>query len=142
MKVCVHRDLVLAVLTRNEHCPPHAHVGTDQWDARFQFSFWHNGVQLLDVVPTRDAPSASLLEELRLVLRRRANLKRARILWWRACESVCLENQQWDPRELEVVAPKSRRAGALVISSARFDPASNRTVLKLADQLMPLEIQL
>ena len=37
MKLCVYRDLVIAVLTRNEHCPPHVHVGTDKWDARFQF---------------------------------------------------------------------------------------------------------
>ena len=140
MKVCSHRDLVIAVLTRNEHCPPHVHVGTDKWAARFQFSFWHDGVQLWDVVPTRNAPSALLLEELRQVLMRRSNLNRARKLWWRACETVCLDNQHWDPTGLEVVAPKSRRVGALAIASARFDPTTNRTVLMLDGQLMPLEI--
>lgn len=126
---------------RNEHCPPHLHVGTDRWDARFQFSFWHDGVQLWNVVPNRNAPSAAQLEELRQVLKRSANLKRARKLWWRASETVCLENQQCDPTALEVVAPKSRRAGALAIRLARFDTTTKRTVLMLADQLTPLEIQ-
>ena len=46
MKVCSHKGLVIAVLTRNEHCPPHVHVGAARWDARFLFSFWHNGVRL------------------------------------------------------------------------------------------------
>jgi hypothetical protein len=142
MKVCAHRDLVIAILTRNEHSPPHVHAGTDKWDARFQFSFWHNGVQLWDVVPTRHAPSASLLEALREVLKRRANLRRARKLWWRACQTACLENLQWDPIELAVVSPKDHRTGALAIRSAHFDTTTNRTLLLLADQLMPLEIQL
>ena len=57
MKVCVHRDLVIAVLTRDEHCLPHVHVGTNKWDVRFQFSVGHDSVQLWDVVPTRNAPS-------------------------------------------------------------------------------------
>lgn len=69
MKVCVHHGLVIAVLTRNEHCPPHVHVGTEQWDARFEFSFWHHGVRLWDVLPAQNTPSAALLEGLRQVLK-------------------------------------------------------------------------
>lgn len=46
MKVCSHKGLVIAVLTRNVHCPPHVHVGTTKWNARFLFSFWHDGVRL------------------------------------------------------------------------------------------------
>ena len=42
MKVCSHKGLLIAVLTRNEHCPPHVHVGSANWDARFLFSFWHS----------------------------------------------------------------------------------------------------
>ncbi|MHB8201987.1 MAG: hypothetical protein ACYDD9_14385, partial [Acidithiobacillus sp.] len=70
MKVCTHRGLLIAVLTRNEHCPPHVHVGTDDWNARFEFSFWHNGVRLWDVMPIQESPSAGLLEEIRQAIRR------------------------------------------------------------------------
>ena len=95
MRVCVCRGLVMAVLTRNEHCPPHAHVGTDRWDARFEFSFWHNGVRLWDVLAAQNMPSASLLEELRQVLKQGVNLQRARRLWWSSRQTLCLDNQQW-----------------------------------------------
>jgi hypothetical protein len=54
MKVCTHQGLQMAVLTRNEHCPPHVHVGSVDWEARFEFSFWHNGVRLWDVVPVKN----------------------------------------------------------------------------------------
>lgn len=73
MKVCEHRGLVVAVLTRNEHCPPHVHVGTDDWDARFEFSFWHDGVRLWDVLPAQNMPSVALLQELRQALKQAAN---------------------------------------------------------------------
>ena len=82
MKVCKHAGLTIAVLTRNEHCPPHVHVGTEKWDARFQFSFWHNGVRLWDVMPAQNEPSAAVLEGLRLALKQPAHLRRARDLWW------------------------------------------------------------
>lgn len=142
MRVCAHRGLVIAVLTRNEHCPPHVHVGTDQWDARFEFSFWHHGVRLWDVLPAKNMPSVALLEELRQVLKQAANLKRARKLWWRSRQTLCLDNQQWDPAVQEVVSPKANRPGALAIQSARFDGVRYRTVLTLAGQAQPLEIQL
>jgi len=61
--------LVLAVLTRNERCPPHAHVGSTDWEARFEFSFWHNGVRLWDVVPLKNKPSVAVLEGLRQALK-------------------------------------------------------------------------
>ena len=76
MKVCTHMGLDIAVLTRNEHCPPHVHVGTDKWDARFQFSFWHNGVRLWDVTPAQNAPNATVLEDLRQVLKLPKHLRR------------------------------------------------------------------
>lgn len=142
MEVCTHKGLEIAVLTRNEHCPPHVHVGTDKWDARFQFSFWHNGVRLWDVRPAQNEPNAAVLEELRQVLKLPVHLHRARELWWSSRQSVCLENQQWDMVSEEVISPKARRAGALAIISSRFDAQSNRTILQLAGQISPLEIAL
>jgi hypothetical protein len=141
MRVCAHHGLVFAVLTRDEHCPPHVHVGTDKWEARLEFGFWDSGVGLWDVVPARRSPSASLLEELRQVLRKPDNLKKARQLWWRSRQTVCLENQHWDPRTQAVVSPSARRTGAVAILSAHFDTGRYRTTLILVsgDQV---EIQL
>ena len=65
MKVFMPQGLVLAVLTRNEHWPPHVHVGPSEWVARFELSFWHNGVRLWDVVPAQNQPSVVVLERLR-----------------------------------------------------------------------------
>ena len=140
MKVCSHKGLVIAVLTRNEHCPPHVHVGTAQWDARFLFSFWHNGVRLWDVTPAQNEPNVAVLEKLRQALKQPVNLRRARECWWRSQQTLCLENQQWAAEE--VVSPKDQRLGALVIQSARFDAQVYRTVLQLVGQSSPLEIEL
>jgi hypothetical protein len=142
MRVCAHKGLVIAVLTRNEHCPPHAHAGTADWDARFLFSFWHNGVRLWDVIPARNEPTADLLEALRQTLRQKDNLRRARELWWRSRQTVCLENQQWDGVEEEAVSPGQRRSGALAIQSARFDALGYKTILRLAGQSGLVEIEL
>jgi hypothetical protein len=42
------------------------HVGNERWDARFRFSFWHNGVALWDV--NHQAAQPPLLEEFRQVI--------------------------------------------------------------------------
>lgn len=142
MKVCRHQGLLIAILTRNEHCPPHVHVGTEKWDARFTFSFWHNGVRLWDVIPARHEPSAVVLEDLRLVIKRPVHLRKARGLWWHSRRTLCLDRQWWDVAGEEAVHPATRRAGALEIESAHFDAQAYRTVLKLAGRTAPLEIEL
>jgi hypothetical protein len=142
MKVCSHRGLVIAILTRNEHCPPHVHVGNARWEARFEFSFWHNSVSLWDVVPAKNMPTVTLLEELRQVLKLPVNLKQARAIWWLSRQTVCLDNQMWDKARQEVISPKSKRAKAVPIESARFNEADYKTVLILAGQKQPLEITL
>jgi hypothetical protein len=78
MKICVFKSFQVVVLTRNEHCPSHVHVGASDWEARFQFSFLHNGVRLWDVIPAKNRPTAALLEGIRQVVMRSANLRRAR----------------------------------------------------------------
>ena len=142
MKVCTHRGLLIAVLTRNEHCPPHVHVGTGDWNARFEFSFWHNGVRLWDVVPIQESPSAGLLEEIRQAIKEAENLLRARKLWWQSRQTLCLDNLLWDTTTLAVVTPKGTRTSTVQIVSGRFDGVRNRTVLDLAGEPLPLEIQL
>ena len=142
MKVCTHNGLDIAVLTRNEHCPPHVHVGTEKWDARFEFSFWHDGVRLWDVTPEQNEPKAAILEDLRQVLKLPANLRRAREHWWDSRLTVCLDNQLWDTDAEEVVGPKEKRPNARKILSARFDKQAYMTVLQLMGEGTPLEIEL
>jgi hypothetical protein len=142
MKVCVYKGLMIAVLTRNEHCPPHVHVGTDKWEARFEFSFWHNGVRLWDVAPAQNQPTAAALEDLRLAIKMPPHLRRAREIWWSSSQTVCLVNQVWDVEAGEIVSAKDRRTGAKMIESARFDPQAYKTVLQLAGQAGLLEIAL
>ena len=142
MRVCSHRGIVLAILTRNEHCPPHVHAGAADWNARFEFSFWHNGVRLWDVVPAQNAPSSALLEELRQMLKQATHLRRARTLWWNSRQTLCLDNQQWDASAEAVVSPRARRQGVSDIVSGHFDPIRNSTVLRLSGHSQPLEIQL
>lgn len=142
MQVCKHDGLVLAVLTRDEHCPPHMHVGPAEWNARFKFSFWHNSVCLWDVVPVQNKPSAKVLEGLRQTLMKPAHLRKAREVWWKVMQTMCLENLQWDGQAQEVVSPKAKRAGAVNIQSARFDTAKYQTILQLVGQYESLEIEL
>jgi hypothetical protein len=142
MQVCQYKGLVLAVLTRNEHCPPHVHVGTSRWDVRFEFSFWDNSVRLWDVSPERNRPAEGTLEALRQTLMQPAHLRKARELWWKTRQTTCLENQQWDPKVGEVVSPKTKRPGALDIQSTRFDAKNYRTVLQLVGTSEPVEIEL
>lgn len=142
MKICIHKGLVIAVLTRNEHCPPHVHVGTDKWEARFEFSFWHNGVRLWDAVPAQNQPTAAVLEDLRLAIKTPTHLRRARELWWSSLQKVCLVNQLWDVDTDEIVSTKDRRLEAKVIESACFDPKAYKTILQLAGRTGPLEISL
>jgi hypothetical protein len=140
MKVCSHKGFVIAVLTRGEHCPPHVHVGADKWEARFEFSFWHNGVRLIDVVPVQRKPTISLLEGLRQSIKQPTHLRRARECWWISLQSVCMVNQQWDIKAGEVVSVKS--AKTRLIQAARFDALAYTTVLQLAGQKGLVEITL
>ena len=142
MRVCSHKGFVIAVFTRDEHCPPHVHVGTSRWDARFLFSFWHNGVKLWDVTPSKNEPCFRVLEELRRVINRRDNLRKARDCWWRSRSTVCLENMGWSLRSDEVVSPLLDQPQTLKIVNGTYDAYAYKTQLYLAGHIEPLEIEL
>lgn len=140
VKIAQYRNYTIAVLTRNEHCPPHVHVGSADWEARFKFSFWHDDVCLWDVVPVQSTPRVNMLENLRQTLLRPANLRKAREAWWKACSTVCLDHLVWQPGLREVVSPKDARRGSRKIDAARFDATNYTTVLQLDDET-ELEIE-
>ena len=142
MKVCTHKGLSIAVLTRNEHCPPHVHVGSADWDARFEFSFWHNGVRLLDVMPFKNQPKVAVLEGFRQTLKIPQNLRRARMFWWQSVKSVCLVNKMWDAEMQDVVPMNEILPNAQLIQAAFFDEKSYQTILQLKGISSPVEIEL
>jgi len=131
VKVAGYCGLALVVLTRDEHCPPHVHVGDADWEARFKFSFWHDMVCLWDVIPMQNAPKIALLEQLRRTLMKSANLRKARQAWWRSRQTVCLDHLFWQPGTQEVVGSEDARRGARKIFSATFDATDYMTVLQL-----------
>jgi len=141
VKIAKYRKYTLVILTRNEHCPPHVHVGDAGWEARFTFSFWHDSVCLWDVVPVQNAPKVGVLEQLRQALMKSANLRKARRAWWQSRQTVCLDNLLWQPNTQEVVSPKDAKRGARKIVSATFESADDKTVLRL-DDASAVEIEL
>ncbi|MFS8474063.1 DUF4160 domain-containing protein [Xanthomonas campestris pv. campestris] len=142
MKVSGYRGLELALMTRDEHCPPHLHVKASDWEVRFKFSFWHNRVCLYDVKPASAKPSVKVIEGLRQHLLQPPILLSARQKWWQVMGSLCLGNLYWDSGLGEVVTPKSANASAKKILSARYDGQQNITVLKLSNLVDDLEIEL
>lgn len=107
-----------------------------------EFSFWHDGVRLLDVVPVHRQPTLAVLERLRQALKTPQHLRRARVCWWQSMQSVCLVNQAWDSIVQEVVSLREKRAGAQVIEAAVFDAQRYRTILQLKGASSPVEIEL
>ncbi|GAB6406651.1 DUF4160 domain-containing protein [Pseudomonas sp. MHK4] len=142
MKVCSYKGLSVVIMLRDEHCPPHAHVEAGAWSARFRFSFWHNGVELWDVVPLSRRPPIAVLEGLRQSLKLPAHLLRARRLWWRKLQTACLDNQLWDWQTSEVVVVKRIVSTTNMIGSACYEPQTNRTRLFLIGAQECVEIEL
>jgi len=142
MKVCSYKGLSVVVVLFKKNCPPHAHVDGGGWSARFKFSFWHNGVELWDVVPLSRRPPLAVLEGLRQSLRQPVHLLRARGIWWRKLKTVCLDNQLWDWQSNEVTAVKRVASTTNMIGSACYEPEANKTQLFLIGTQEGVEIEL
>ncbi|MCX2897678.1 DUF4160 domain-containing protein [Pseudomonas mandelii] len=142
MNVCRYKGLSLVIMLRDEHCPPHAHVNAGLWSARFRFSFWHNSVDLWDVVPLSRRPPVPVLEGLRQALRQPAHLRRARSIWWNKLQTACLDHQLWDWHASEVVMMRGIARSTYLIGSARYEPENDKTLLSLMGAPEGVEIEL
>lgn len=107
-----------------------------------RFSFWHNGVELWDVVPHSHRPPLAVLEGLRQALRQPVHLRRARGIWWSKLQTACLDNQLWDWQGNEVVVMRWIGSTTYMIGSARYEPESNKTLLSLMGAPEGVEIEL
>ncbi|MCU1750944.1 DUF4160 domain-containing protein [Pseudomonas sp. 6D_7.1_Bac1] len=141
MKVCSYKGFALVVMLRDEHCPPHVHVDAGTWSARFIFSFWHNGVELWDVLPHSCRPPLAVLEGLRQALKQPAHLRRTRSIWWVKLQTTCLCNQLWDWQAKEVVV-KGFASATYRIASAHYEVKDNKTLMAQIDAPEEVEIAL
>jgi hypothetical protein len=142
MRLFCYKGFSMVIHVRDEHCPPHAHVDGGDWSARFKFSFWHNAVELWDVVPDSRRPPVAVLEELRHALRQPAHLRRARGIWWDKLQTACLDHQLWDFQDNEMVAMKRLASTTYMIGSAYYEPEKNKTLLALVGAPEGVEIEL
>lgn len=142
MKICSYKGMSIRIMLRDEHCPPHAHVDAGAWNARFRFSFWHNEVDLWDVVPLSRRPPLAVLNGLCLSLGQPAHLRRARGTWWSGLKTVCLDNQIWDCQANEVPVMKPVTDETYRIGSARYEPDEDKVLLSLIGKLEGVEIEL
>ncbi|WP_246226451.1 DUF4160 domain-containing protein [Pseudomonas atagonensis] len=142
MKVCSYKGLSIVIMLRDEHCPPHVHVNADSWSARLQFSFWHNDIELWDVVPLSRRPPLAVLEGLCRALEQPAHLRRARGIWGSGLQTVCLDNQLWDMQANEVLGMRLVTDTTYRVGSARYMPDEDRTLLTLTGSLEGVEIEL
>lgn len=142
MRLFSYKGFPMLINLRDEHCPPHAHVDGGTWSARFKFSFWHNSVELWDVVQQSRRPPSAVLEGLRHGLRQPAHLRRARSIWWNKLQTACLDNQLWDSHDNEVVVMKRITSTTYVIGSACYEPDKNKTLLALMGAPEGVEIEL
>lgn len=142
MKLFSYKGLSVVIMLLDEHCPPHAHVDAGSWSARFKFSFWHNSVELWDVVPHSNRPPGAVLGGLRHALRQPAHLRRARSIWWEKLHTVCLDHQIWDWQTGEVVVAKRIASTTHMIYSACYEPETNKTLLSLIGVWEGVEIKL
>jgi hypothetical protein len=131
MKVGQYKGRRIAVFTRDEHCPPHVHLDGGDWSARFEFSFWHNGVSLLDVIPDTAWVSSQVRNDVIAIVKERLFV--ARESWMEATKNTCLENQAWDEAKQYVVKPNLAGRTLVNIQAGTYDPAERLTVLHLAD---------
>lgn len=142
MKLFSYKGLPMVINARDEHCPPHTHVDGGTWSARFKFSFWHNNVEIWDVVLSSRRPAAALLEGLRHGLKQPVHLRRARSIWWENLQTACLDNQLWDSHKNEVVVMKRIGSTTYMIGSAWYEPDQDKTLLALMGAPEGVEIEL
>ena len=142
MKVCNYKGLSISIMLRDEHCPPHVHVNAGAWNARFQFSFWHNDIDLWDVVPLSRRPPLAVLEGLCRLLGQPVHLRRARGIWWSGVQTVCLDNQVWDCESNEVPVMKLVTDTTYRIAAARYEPEEDKLLLTLVGKPEGVEIHL
>jgi hypothetical protein len=121
-----------ACVRTRDHPPPHVHVvnRADRWEARLGFSFLADRVWLIDVTPMANAPVAATLNAVAAEIT--AHLDQFRADWWAVYRDADLVNR-WVCPAGPVMQLRRRRANAIQVASACYDPVSRLLSLVLGD---------
>lgn len=131
MKVAEYNGMRIAVLSRDEHCPPHVHVDGGDWAARYTFAFWHNGVRLWDAVPNT---GRVMRHDAGIVAAIKEALPAVRARWVDVMNDICLGNQVWVEKRRNIIPPaKALFDAGVTIYHGTYDRDQRHTVLQLAD---------
>ena len=117
----------MAIFAR-DHCPPHTTFLdlAGQWTIRIAFSFRDSGIALMSIIPSKNRPTAGVINELAHATQR--NLPECRRIWWgyqqhnpqaQAEGACCLNNQQ--------------HAGATIVSASYY-PSTSEVRIVLDDK--------
>lgn len=130
MKIITWKGYDIVIFSQ-DHCPPHCHVRRADWMARFEFSFWHDDVDLLDVSPGSVLIKTKDVNSIRQKIMEKKVLMKARKLWWKAMKETCIVNKLWDDNSNQIVNTQANNNNVMVITSAIFDPVNYTTTLTL-----------
>lgn len=120
--------LIVELMLRDEHCPPHVYVENEAlpWEARFVFSFVSDTVSLLDLDPIEDAPAARTIDAIKAAIS--ANLDKCGRTWWDKIGTCCLDRRWMRVTTGEVTVLSKQERGAIQIHTAGFDATANETL--------------
>jgi len=136
MIICNYKGFAIAVLLRNEHCPPHVHVDGIDWQIRIKFSFCHSDTEFWDAKPLVNKPTDSLINDICQELKKQNNLSKARKVWMTAVGTTCLDNKYWDS------SSKNLNSRGQKILKSTYNESTNKTVIELAGSNNTVEISL
>lgn len=140
MKIASYQGFDLIIQSR-DHCDPHVHIKSPNWDVRILFSFWKDDVDYWDTRPDKSKPKAVLIESLRQTLMQPANLRRAREVWWNTIAKTCIDNKRWSLIQEVVVGGVIPGHSTLQIVSSEFDAHNYKTKLKLENgEIVEIEL--
>jgi hypothetical protein len=124
----VSGGISIAVLTRDEHCPPHVHVmhQGEGWEIKVHFSFAEHGQGTYWVEPVAHSGMPSISRVNAVINRIARGRRECRTKWWKYLATVCLSNQWLEVDAAGVVrlaAPNLPNAA--VVSAAAYEAATD-----------------
>lgn len=120
--------------TRDEHCPPHVHIGHkgQGWEAKIGFSYVSDQVTVMEVYSAQGRPTTATLNAVLAEVS--ANLLRCREKWPQVVPDLHLDNR-WVmvAKDGKVKLLQEYKPGARQIHTAEYAPAQNQVTLVMKD---------
>ncbi len=120
--------------TRDEHCPPHVHIGHrgEGWEAKIGFSYVDDTVSVMEIYPSRGRPTLATMNAAMAEIV--ANLTDCRSKWLKVVPDLDLNNK-WvqisADGKVRLLRQKTKKA--VRIQSASYDPGTCVVTLRMQD---------